>query len=252
MKGYFIDEARRWRVGKKDIFTLGLIAIIFFSLILSVFIYNQLNQDPEIILQIQEAYSDLNSKYEISLNISSTLREYYDELEDNYDTLYTFHEGLTSNYNTLTSNFEDLESGYVELENQYDNLLQEKQKNEQDLLDEIETLEQRLSDVDTFSNQTVLENSTFMIEALGNQTLYYNTMNAGYLEINFTSSSEIIIWIGSSITPTTYYARFPTFFPDVAEEGHISIPACCDISVYILNPSENLTTEVNITITYIY
>ena len=137
-------------------------------------------------------------------------------------------------YSTLRSEYSDLESRYSTLQQDYTALRGE------------------LDDVMNLGKSIVLEdNRTLELSAGGNTTLSYDTFYAGYIEVNFTSSTDVYIWVGSSVTEDEYYARFPSY-PDTASSGAFRIPVCATVYIYIMNTSEELDALVNLTIKYVY
>ena len=114
-------------------------------------------------------------------------------------------------------------------------------------------LQQELEDITNLQKKILLENNeTLEIGINGNITLSYDTRYAGYIEVNFTASSDVILWVGSSILDTLYYARIPPSFPETSKQGSFVIPTCDNIHVFLINPSETLKVEIMLAITYYY
>ena len=82
-------------------------------------------------------------------------------------------------------------------------------------------------------------------------TLSYETIYAGYIEVNFTSSVDIYFWVGSSVTEDHYYARYPPF-PETASNGTFAVPAYGELYIFIKNPSEDASASVALTVKYVY
>ena len=227
-----------------------IIGIIIFSIsvIVSTFFFFQINQKNQIIRNYEVLNLDLSENYNESLSVSSTLRSYYSELGVNYKTLLSTNEELQSYCEQIQDDIDGLTSEYLELVNDYDFLLIEK-------LDVQESLENdiaELVDIVNLNKNRSLDNQTLIISSQGNQSLTYELNYSGYVEINFNSSSDIIIWVGSSISDDVYYARIPFRFPETAVTGTYVVPVCRDVFFYIINPSETDVVEVVLSITYHY
>lgn len=190
----------------------------------------------------QLKYLELSDVYAASINTSSTIRSYYQELQENFRTLQSNYEELSTYYDSLQATIKSLESDYIELENMYASLLFDKQN-----------LQQELEDIMNLQKKILLENNrTLEIDISGNFTLSYDTWYAGYIEVNFTASSDVILWVGSSILDTLYYARIPPSFPETSKQGSFVIPTCDKIFVFLINPSETMKAEIMLTVTYYY
>lgn len=214
--------------------------------------YNQITQKNRTLKDNKERFYDVMEKYESSLNTSSIIRSYYDEIKENFEQLSTTYDDLEDFYRILQENYYELETQYLELDGRYITLLHDKYTLEQTLQQDISKLEQELSNIANFMKNITWGNTNYVIQPFGNITFTYETEYAGFLEVNYSSSSEIIIWIGSSVTDSLYYARIPFAFPNTTVNGTFRIPACCSVYVYIINPSDSLTARVDLRIMYYY
>ena len=231
----FFDS--KWDFEKIILITFSLVFIL-----LSAFLIYQTNQKNFLVKDFEAKYSDLAEKYETSINASSVLRGYYNELQGSYDILLLNFGDIQDYYEDLQGDMENLQNNYLELENLYGSLLLEK-----------ELLELELGDIIGFKKRMVLEeNKTLVLYAEDNRTLSYEMPFAGFIELNFTSSVDIVIWVGSSVIDDLYYARIPPTFPDTSNGGSFTIPALRTIYVYLYNPNETLETEVVLDINYFY
>ena len=210
-------------ITKTDLVKVSLIILFVMSASLSGYLYYVINQDRLIIKDFSMRYLELyNSYWELS-NVSTSLETYYEEFQDMYSVL---------------------RSEYFYLEDSYTALIQERAS----LQNELHILE----DVLDLNASILLENDkTFGLSPEGNITLSYDTIYAGYLFVNFSASSDIYIWVGSSVVENDYYARYPPF-PKTAFNGTFTVPACAIVYININNPSEETEAIVTISINYIY
>ena len=104
----------------------------------------------------------------------------------------------------------------------------------------------------TFSKSTTIVNNTsYVIPPGGNTTISYDIDYAGYIEVNFTSTTDIFLWIGSPVSEDAYYFRFPAF-PHTAFNGTFSVPVSNAIFLFIENTDVELSGVVIITIKYTF
>lgn len=226
--------------------------IVIVTISTSLFFFYQYTQSNKIIKEYKSNYADLSVKYEASTNTSSILRNYYDEVSFNYQTLLTMFEDLNSYYEKLQSNYQTLETNYQELEIEYNEIILKNQAIIDNLQSELTSYEHMLDDMLNFRRKEILDINTVEIISRGNLSLSYDADFAGYIEISFNSSSNVVIWVGSSILSEIYYARIPFSFPDTAFGGSYFIPACEKIHIYIINPSETTNVIVEYLLTYHY
>jgi len=84
-----------------------------------------------------------------------------------------------------------------------------------------------------------------------NVTIYYDNDYAGYLEVNFTSTTDVYLWIGSSVGDGDYYSRFPPF-PETSKEGAFKVPVCSATYFFIVNTDEEADASITLSIKYVY
>lgn len=221
-----------------DYLKIALAAFSIILLVTSVFLYIKLDEgnsnnayDRSIIeegyIQLNNSYYSLRENYLILLNTSSSLEDYYIELQEMYSTF---------------------RSEYSDLEDLYLMLAQEKA----DLVDDKNSIQRELDDMLSFSKRFVLESdASYAVPAGRNMTLSYDITYAGFIEVNFTSFTDIYIWVGSSISENGYYARYPAF-PQTAYNGTFTVPVCFDVYLFIVNTSTDSGTNVTLTIEYTY
>lgn len=208
---------------KTDVVKVLLLILFVISAGLSGFSYYTITQNQLVIEDFQVRYSDLYDSYLTLVNTSSSIESYYNELMDMYSVL---------------------RSEYSELENMYAILLQEKTV----LQDEFDELEE----VVNFGKSIVFEsNKTVELSPRGNMTLSYGTIYAGFIEVNFTASTDIYFWVGSSVSENQYFARYPPF-PNTEINGTFKIPVCATVYININNPSEEIIAIVTLSIKYTY
>lgn len=187
-----------------------------------------------IIEDIEDRYFALEDDYLLLMNASSSLEDYYAELQEMYSTLRSEYSDLEDLHSSLTQEKADLQDDYF------------------DLIDDKNSIQKELDDILSFSKMIILEsNVTYELPAGGNMTLPYNISYAGYIEVNFTSSTDIYIWVGSSISENGYYARYPAF-PHTAYYGSFTVPVSVNLYLFIVNTNIGLGTNVTLTIEYTY
>jgi hypothetical protein len=230
-----------YRESRHNIILVSLICVSIVAIVSSLFFYTQTTQNNLVI-------KDLDSRYLDLINTSTVLRSYYDELHDNYKALELNFENLMGFYEELQIDLAEVQNDYLVLENRYASLLTEKEALQ------VELDARELDDLLNLRNQIVLEeNKTLEISPNGNATqTYYETTDAGFIQINISSSTDIIVWIGSSMVDGQYYARLPPSFPETITEGSFIIPTCGTTYIHVRNPSEQTTAQVVLTITYTY
>ena len=166
---------------------------------------------------LNESYVSLASNYFSILNTTTTLEGYYSDLQEMYSS-------IRSEYSILEARVRAL-------------------------LEERDSLERELDELLNFSRDEVLEEAVVDILPEGNITRVYPIQYAGYLVINFSSSADIIFWVGSSVTEGIYYARYPDY-PNTARKGSFTIPVLGTVYLYIGNPNDELGTTVSFSVHY--
>jgi hypothetical protein len=117
---------------------------------------------------------------------------------------------------------------------------------------EKDVIQKELDDLLSFSKSTIIvNNSSHVLPPGGNTTLTYDIVYAGYIEVNFTSTTDIFLWIGSPVSEDAYYFRYPSF-PHTAFKGAFIVPVSHAVFLFIENADVELSSEVNITIKYTY
>ena len=116
----------------------------------------------------------------------------------------------------------------------------------------IARVQKELDDTLSFSKSTVIaNNSSYVIPPGGNMTISYDIIYAGYIEVNFTSTTDIFLWIGSPVSKDAYYFRFPAF-PHTAFNGTFIVPVSNAVFLFIENTDVEASGVVIITIKYTY
>jgi len=185
-------------------------------------------------LQLNNSYFDLEGNYLSLLNTSASLEDYYSELQGMYSTLRNEYDNLEDMYSVLVLEKAELQDDYSELEGIKDSIQGE------------------LDDLLSFSKTTYLErDASYELPAGGNMTISYNITYAGYIEIEFNSSTDIYFWVGSSVSENGYYARYPSY-SNTAYNGTFTIPVCANVYLFIVNTNIDVGTSVTLTIEYIY
>ncbi len=159
------------------------------------------------------------------------------EFQENYLTLYDNYVLLVNTSSTFETYYNELKDSYLVVTKEYSDL----SNRYNDLLLVV-----------NFGKSSVLEDERVLkLSVGGNVTLSYDVVYAGYVEVGFNSSTDIYFWVGSSVTNDQYYARYPPF-PKTATNGTFIVPVCGKIFVSVYNPSDELDSDVILTINYIY
>ena len=225
-----------------------------------------------ILVIVLTGFSGILLNHLIVLNKTGVSSDKYLKLQKDYLILYDGFVNLTSYYNISLEMYSELKSEYYFIESHYQSLQAEninlKQENEEyknlcdnfkenitiiqkevtELMDENMILQNILNKYNTLGDEIMLENnSKIEINANEDVTLSYSNTLSGYLTINFTSSREIYLWVGSSIDENNYYARYPSF-PETCYNGHYKIPVCQNIYIYIKNADYTYKTTIDISV----
>ena len=185
-------------------------------------------------LSFQNQYYDLEDNYLELLNTTTTLEQYYSDLHTMYDTLRDEYSHLQEiQTNNITEN--------AQLQQEYSMTLTEKNE-----------IQKELDEILSFSkNETLAQNAFYELGPGENQTLIFDLQYAGYIEITYNATTDIYMWIGSSITEGNYYSRYPTF-PGTSYNGHFIVPASHTVYLFLVNTDIESTSEVTISIIYVY
>jgi len=151
--------------------------------------------------------------------------------------------------------YDTLREEYSDLQERQTNIISENVKIKQEYsktLDEKNKIQKELDEIISFSkNKTLVQNGFYELGPGENQTLYYDLLYAGYIEIIFNATTEIYMWIGSSITEGSYYSRYPTF-PGTSYNGHFIVPASQTVYVFLVNTDIKSTSDIVLSIEYVY
>jgi hypothetical protein len=161
------------------------------------------------------------------------LEDGYLELHDHSTALNTYYEELQVRYNESMEDYEELNRNYTKVLKEYQDLRKE------------------YFDVINHKKIVILEED-LEINLGGKESvsLEYSIPASGYIELEYESTEEIYLWIGSTIQEDGYYARYPAF-PDTASSAKVRIPVSPDLIVFIGNPHTG-DSLVNLNITLIY
>ena len=213
----------------------------------SALLYLRSNQGNDLIADLEKNLIGLNAQYTklindyvILLNNSETLQEYYENTRSNYDELQIMYQDLRQEYSDLQGFQSDRTQENAELMEQISKLNLEK-----------EVIQKELDDTLSSKSMFIDNNSSYPIPPGGNTTILYDIDYAGYIEVNFTSTTDIYIWIGSPVSEDAYYFRFPAF-PRTAFNGTFSVPVSNAVFLFIENTDVEASGVVIITIKYTY
>jgi len=204
----------RSKVEKKTDLVKVFLAILVVALAgISGLLYYQITQWEVAFERFQESYSKLQNDYVALQDTYSAVRSDYITLRDEYSKLQDLHSAC------------EMEKRAIQ--NEYNEVL-------------------------SYEKRIVLEeDKTLNLTARGDAKLWYDIPLAGYIEVNFSASSDIYLWVGSSLTQGVYYARYPPF-PHTAMNGTVVIPVCDEVFLQVNNPNEFTNSTVTLTITYVY
>lgn len=195
----------------------------------------------ENLVSLDAQYTELVDDYVVLLNNSDILREFYDDTRSNYIELQIMYQDLRQEYSGLQGLHNGSIQENIELLDQISQLNVEK-----------EAVQKELDDTLSFSKSMIIEdNASYVIPPGGNMTISYDITYAGYIEVNFTSTTDIFIWIGSPVSGDVYYSRFPVF-PRTAFNGTFVVPVSNAVFLFIENTDLELSGEVIMTIKYTY
>ena len=195
---------------------------VFTACVTGFFLYG-MTQDQRVIKDIQVGYLDLYDRYLT--------------LEKNFSITNRYYNEITEMYSDLRDEYSEYAEGYVIISREKNTL-----QNEVAVLEEIINFERYI----IFESDKIVE-----LPPQGNATLLYETNYAGFIEVNFTASTDIFLWIGSSISEEVYFARFP-IFPNTAVNGSFKIPVCSTVYINISNPNEENEVDVRLSVKYTY
>jgi len=188
---------------------------------------NEFDEIQNLFLILKNNLTYLEAEYYVILKEKIDLKNNIIQLEDEYSNLSRAHSVLKSNYTHLEDECSALFQDKMDLEREFNNIIN--------------------------LNKTVFleKNRSLEIDPSGSTILSYGTIYAGYVDVNFTSSTDIYFWIGSNVTENYYYARYPSF-PSTATNGTFMVPICSTIYIYIKNPNTDIVAEIILTIKLIY
>jgi len=243
----------------KNIKYIPILVLVLFGSI-SVYFYLENNNEINILRLDNEnlvnSYSDLNSSYYDLQNNATILEDYYGYIKSLYNELYVNYTDLSGMYSDLyddlvviNSQYSVSSENYVVLQSNY-LLLLEDYNNISYGYDGATKL---LSDIQNLALHSMLNNQeNIEIGPRNNKTFTYNISYAGFLEINFTSSTELLVWVGSSAVEPNYYARYP-IYPQISDHGSFQIPVAGDNAyIYLENPDPVSIADIVLSVKYVY
>lgn len=242
MEQYFVDT-------RQEFLKLVFVVVAIVSLMANIIFFNSISGRNSSIDELQSDISEIKRNYQITMNVSSVIRGYYYEALENIDLLSKSYDELQEYYTEVLDYSQWLEDECLVLQEINDSLLAEIESVRQ----EKEIIQNELLEISQFEKIEVLEeNSDFIISANGNITLIYNLTYSGFITVSFTASSELFLWVGSSISNDVYYTRYPISFPQIAKEGEFVLPACQTLYIFLSNPSELSDVELTLSLMYTY
>ena len=212
---------------RTDLVRIFSIILLLAVLGVSGLFYYRINRLEVALVNYKESYTRLIGDYTI-------LQEMYTNLSSDYNSLYEMYTDLRDESINLQEIYSSLRADYASLQETHSNLKRE--------YEEIFNLEK----------ETVLEKDmTLNISEGENATLSYDIPYAGYIEMEFTASSDVFFWIGSSITKDVYYSRYPPF-PQTLTNGTFRVPVPNTTYLFASNPNPEQKVTINLMITLTY
>jgi len=242
---------------KKPIDRLTIVFTIIFIVLagLSGFFYYRLTLQQTLINNLQEDYTLLQEEYITLFSRYHQISTYYNETQDMYTTLTEEYTILGDLYTETLQEKTELGNTVSELENEHNTTttdLSELQHEHYLLGLERDAIQREFDDLINYRKTIFLEeNTTIPLEPDGTAILAYQIIYAGYMELNFTSTTDIYIWIGNNVTQNQYYSRYPPF-PLTAYNGTYTVPVSQTVYIRIENADPDNTAEVTLTIKVTY
>lgn len=165
-------------------------------------------------------YLVLSDRYHKLLNVNNITNTYYDELTNQYNELLLEYKNLNNIYKGLLQIKTEL---YNELEN-------------------IRTLR---------NNVTLIESNTIILGPENNYTETFRIIFPGYIDVNYTSTGDCFVWVGSTSLEDPYYSRNPQY-PQVSRNHSFSVPVIPELVIYFYNPNEYEEITLTYSLNYIY
>jgi len=231
-----------------DYLTVILVITIIVFAGASALLYFRYDEGLDVIAGLEETLFSFDAQY-------SELADNYVVLLNNSEILQGYYNNTQSNYNELKIMYQELRQEYSDLQSLHSGSLQEASE----LLDQIsqlniekEVIQKELDDLLSFSKSRIIEdNSSYILPPGGNMTISYDIIYAGYIEVIFTSTTDIFLWIGSPVSEDAYYSRFPVF-PHTVFNGTFIVPVSHAVYLFIGNADLELSCEIVMTIKYTY
>ena len=235
------------------ILIFGFAAIFFFY---QAFTTQSTLRDKELVFSIlSDDYANLEGDYYELLDSMSVLNDYYNnltvmfsDLGENFTNLRDRYDSLVGEYDSLQEMYFNFNLDYIDLQNMY--LAQ---------VNHSKTLEKKYDNLtfefDRFKNLQKVDilQKDYLIEISegGHETITYESLYAGYIIVNFTSSIDVFFWIGSSVTDGGYYSRYPAF-PYTSINGTFIAPVCETTYLYIENTSSDVVAVITLSVKHVY
>ncbi len=242
---------------RKPIDRLTIVFTITFIILagLSGFFYYRLNLQQTLIKDLQEDHTLQQEEYLTLFQRYHTISNYYNETMGMYTTLTEEYTVLGGLYTETLQEKTELEDTLSDLENEHNTTTTDLSElaYEHYLLGlERDAIQREYDDLINYRKTMFLEeNTTIQLEPDGTAILAYQIIYAGYMELNFTSTTDIYIWIGNNVTQNQYYSRYPPF-PLTAYNGTYTVPVSQTVYIRIKNADPDNATEVTLTIKVTY
>jgi len=242
---------------KKPIDRLTIVFTFIFIILagFSGFFYYRLTLQQTLINDLQEDYTLQQEEYLTLFQLYHTISIYYNETQDMYTTLTEEYMILGELYTETLQEKTELENMLLELENEHNTTttdLSDLQYEHYLLGLERDAIQREYDDLINFRKTMFLEeNTTIPLEPDGTAILAYQIIYAGYMELHFTSTTDIYIWIGNNVTQNQYYSRYPPF-PLTAYNGTYTVPVSQNVYIRIENADPDNAADVTLTIKVTY
>jgi len=235
------------------ILIFGLVAIFFFY---QAFTTQNKLSDKELALSVlSDDYANLEGDYYELLDSMSMLNDYYNnltvmfsDLGENFTNLRTRYDSLVGEYDLLQELYTIFNLDYISLQNMYlaqVNYSVTLEKKYDNLTFEFDRFK-NLQEIDILQTDYEIE-----ISEGEHETITYESLYAGYILVNFTSSIDVFFWLGSSVTNGEYYSRYPAF-PYTSVNGTFIAPVCETTYLYIENTSSDVVAVITLSVKHVY
>ena len=203
--------------------------------------------DPEV-ESFREKYDTVKIVLTVLLIASSLLNGYsyfkimeLNQLHGSYLALYNRTVTVEGYYNESRAMYSELRGEYEYLSSSYGELLRRHTE-----------LVKTMDDMLSYNLSMQLEKGKSLTLPLkSNATFTYQVPFSGYIEVTFSATQDIYVWVGSSAVDGVYYSRYPPF-PQTSLGSTFKVPVMPDVYINFGNPNEFTDVRVTFSIRFVY